>query len=46
LYKQGVYPTDLVRNPILPFDVVHRQIADQLIKKIIQIEFEIKNKRK
>jgi 4-hydroxy-tetrahydrodipicolinate synthase len=46
LYRQGIYPTDLVRNPILPFDAVHHQIADQLIKKIIQIEFEIKNKRK
>lgn len=44
LFKQGIYPTDLVRNPILPFDAVHRQIADQLIETILRIEGEIKKK--
>jgi 4-hydroxy-tetrahydrodipicolinate synthase len=43
LHKQGIYPTDLVRNPVLTFDAFHCQIADQLIEKIIKIEFEIKN---
>ena len=46
LHKQGIYPTDLVRNPILPFDDFHRQIADPLIETVIRIETEIKNKRK
>jgi hypothetical protein len=27
LFKQGIYPTDLVREPILPFDGIHREIA-------------------
>ncbi len=46
LFMQGIYPTDLTRNPILPFDKIHRQIADQLIETIIQIEIEIQNSRK
>lgn len=31
LYKQGVYATPRVREPILPFDHYHQQIADELI---------------
>jgi len=41
LYRQGIYPTDLVREPILPFDKVHREIADKLISLIINIENKI-----
>jgi len=44
LYRQGIYPTDRVRDPILPFDMVHQQIADQLIERVIRIENEIKNR--
>jgi len=42
LYRQGIYPTDLVREPILPFDQIHREIADKHIQKIIQLENSIK----
>ena len=44
LYRQGFYPTDLVREPVLPFDTIHRQIADKLIDIVIRIEREIKEK--
>lgn len=42
LYRQGIYPTEKVRDPILPFDRVHQQIADQLIDRVIGIENDIK----
>jgi len=42
LFKQGIYPTDLVREPILPFDTIHREIADRHIQKIIELEEQIK----
>jgi len=38
LFKQGIYPSDLSREPILPFDNLHQKIADKHIEKIIQIE--------
>jgi 4-hydroxy-tetrahydrodipicolinate synthase len=41
LFRQGIYPTDLVREPILPFDTINRQIADKLIDIVIEIEGEI-----
>ena len=44
LFKQGIYPTDLVREPILPFDKIHSEIADKLINSIISIENEITTK--
>jgi len=44
LHRQGIYPTDKVRDPILPFDRIHQQIADQLIERIIKLENEIKYK--
>ena len=43
LWKQGIYPTPNVRQPILPFDEIHREIADELIQKVIFIENRIKN---
>jgi len=43
LWKQSVYPTPNVREPILPFDTHHQQTADQLIEKVITIEKRIKN---
>ncbi len=42
LYRQGIYPTEKVRDPILPFDRVHQQIADQLIKRVTELENDIK----
>ncbi|MCG8308406.1 MAG: dihydrodipicolinate synthase family protein [Cytophagales bacterium] len=43
LWKQGVYPAPIVREPILPFDEIHRETADQLIEKVMEIEERIKN---
>ncbi len=43
LFKQGIYPTNLSRNPILPFDQLHQQIADKHIAKIIQLENGLKS---
>jgi len=42
LYKQGIYPTDKVRDPILPFDAIHKQIADKFIDQIISLENNLK----
>ena len=42
LNRQGLYLNALVREPILPFDEVHQQIADQLIERVMAIENEIK----
>ena len=42
LWKQGFYPTPNVRRPILPFDEIQQEIADELIQKVIEIENRIK----
>jgi dihydrodipicolinate synthase/N-acetylneuraminate lyase len=42
LWKQGIYPTPNVREPIIPFDLIHQYIADALIEHIIKIETHIK----
>ena len=42
LNRQGIYPTANVREPILPFDSVHQEIADQLIDRIVAIENKLK----
>jgi 4-hydroxy-tetrahydrodipicolinate synthase len=42
LFKQGIYPTSNVREPILPFDSMHMQIADKLIDKVIELEDALK----
>ena len=41
LYRQWIYPTDTVREPALSFDRIHREIADQLIERVIALENEI-----
>lgn len=41
LYRQGIYPTSNVRKPILPFDEIHLQIAEQLIERVMLVEEEI-----
>jgi 4-hydroxy-tetrahydrodipicolinate synthase len=38
LFRQGIYPSSNVREPIIPFDKVHREIADKLIEKVIYLE--------
>jgi 4-hydroxy-tetrahydrodipicolinate synthase len=38
LWKQGIYPTPNVREPIQGFDEIHMEIADSLIEKVIKIE--------
>jgi len=43
LWKQGIYPTPNVREPIITFDPIHREIADTLIDHIIEIENDILN---
>jgi 4-hydroxy-tetrahydrodipicolinate synthase len=38
LHRQGIYPTSNVREPILPFDAIHKEVADRHIDTIIQLE--------
>lgn len=45
LFKQGIYNTPNVREPILKFDKLHQEIADKHIKDIIELENELKLKR-
>jgi len=41
LFRQGVYSTPNVRQPILPFDTVHEKIADRLIDRVMRMEREV-----
>jgi hypothetical protein len=41
LFRQGIYPTPNVRQPILLFDTIHQGIAEKLIDRVIEIENEI-----
>lgn len=45
LFKQGIYNTPNVREPILKFDELHQEIADKHIKNIIELENQVKLKR-
>lgn len=42
LFRQGIYPTPNVRQPILPFDTIHQEIADRHIDNIVEIEAKLK----
>jgi len=42
LKRQGIYATDKVRDPILPFDHIHQQIADKLSDNLINLESKLK----
>ncbi len=42
LFRQGIYPSPNVRDPILPFDKLHQEIADKHIDYIIQLENNLK----
>jgi 4-hydroxy-tetrahydrodipicolinate synthase len=37
-YKQGIFRTDRVRDPILLFDEYHKKVADELIGLVIELE--------
>lgn len=38
LHRQGYYSTAIVREPILPFDRLHEEIANGLIESILKLE--------
>ncbi len=42
LFKQSIYPTPNVREPILHFDKIHQKIAEKHINQIIDLENKIK----
>lgn len=42
LFRQGIYPTSIVRQPILDFDHIHQEIADRHINQILEIESRLK----
>jgi 4-hydroxy-tetrahydrodipicolinate synthase len=44
LHRQGIYPTANVRQPILPFDEIHQEIAYNHIQHIIELENILKTK--
>ncbi len=41
LWRQGIYPTPAVREPLEPFDAHHLKTADELIARAIVIEGEL-----
>ena len=46
LNRQGIYPTAIVRKPILAFDHFHEKIAENLINAVIEIENGLKSNTK
>ena len=45
LWKQDIYPSPNIRQPLLPFDDIHREMADHLIQKVMEIEDRIKSEK-
>lgn len=43
LFRQGIYSTPYVREPSLPFDRIHQEIADRHIDAILEIEANLKS---
>lgn len=43
-FREGIFETDLVREPLLPFDDIHKETADQLIREVIELENELVKK--
>jgi len=41
LWRQGIYATPRVREPLLPFDAVHERVADQLIERVQALTREV-----
>ncbi len=44
LHRQGMYATDRVRPPILPFDAHHMRVADELIDHALRLMRECANR--
>jgi len=45
LFKQGIFATSKVREPILEFDKVHEEITSKLIERVIDLEEQIQSNR-
>ena len=45
LYKQGIYATPNVREPILPFDSYHQHLAGQLIDRVLALIQDVRTGR-
>lgn len=43
-FREGIFETDLVREPLLPFDAIHQKMADQLIPEIMALENDLAEK--
>lgn len=43
VHKQGIFSTPDIRQPIIPFDNYHQQVADELIDYAISISKPVKN---
>jgi 4-hydroxy-tetrahydrodipicolinate synthase len=43
VHKQGIFATDKIRQPILPFDDYHIKVADELIVKSIELADNLEN---
>jgi 4-hydroxy-tetrahydrodipicolinate synthase len=46
LWRQGIYPTPVVRAPRLPFDDIHRRTADELIDHTLDRENALRARRR
>jgi 4-hydroxy-tetrahydrodipicolinate synthase len=46
LWRQGLYPTARVREPILPFNRIHASCADVLIERVIALQQEIAQRKR
>jgi len=46
LWKQGIYSSPAVRQPILPFDDVQQELADCHIQEVMEMENRIKREKK
>lgn len=45
-FQEGTYTTDLVREPLMPFDDIHQEMADQLIREVIELENNLMEKNR
>lgn len=43
LHAQGIYPTDLVREPTSPLDPVQQKIADEMVQRAVALENALAN---
>ncbi len=41
LWRQGIYATPRVREPLLPFDAAHERLADELIERALGLTREV-----